>query len=324
MTTFSLTGLALVLGDLGPTFVSTGTLKIVASDDYLSGFTVLTSDPLESDIALPVAAGALFSATIGGVLVTTSWSVGMTRVDRAGGDVNDTDLLNFYNPGGTRGFIFELGGPALPSIGSVSQLQNFVGTNTFLGQWTQAARNLPGLDPGTFTALSAVTENDAINLAGQTWTGGTIRSGLGNDTVTGTAANDVIDLGAGRDIGRGGIGADRILGQAGNDLLLGGAGGDALLGGAGNDTLDGGANADRLIGGLNADVFVFRAGYGRDTVAGFEDGVDKIDLSSFGLTQAQVLVAATEVGSTVEIALGGSVLVVLNTTEAILRGDFIL
>lgn len=64
-------------------------------------------------------------------------------------------------------------------------------------------------------------------------------------------------------------------------------GNDILNGGAGNDTLIGGAGADTLMGGGGSDRFVFHAPGDssgtnpllRDTIADFEVGVDRVDLS---------------------------------------------
>ena len=69
-------------------------------------------------------------------------------------------------------------------------------------------------------------------------------------------------------------GSFRILAGAGNDLLKGGFGNDMLYGGLGKDWLEGGAGID---------TFVYRfanesAGPGYDTIAGFDPGVDLIDL----------------------------------------------
>jgi hypothetical protein len=51
----------------------------------------------------------------------------------------------------------------------------------------------------------------------------------------------------------------------------------------------------------------------------------KVGLSGIGPTQAQVLTEATERNGNVEFAPGGrDVLIVPNTTEAILRGDLLL
>ena len=112
--------------------------------------------------------------------------------------------------------------------------------------------------------------------------------GAGNDSLDGGAGNDSIDGGAGNDSIDGGEGRDNIDGGAGDDLISGGAGNDFIYGGTGADTIDGGAGNDYMRGdntlGPGAgfeDTFVFQQGHGDDQIGGFEDGVDKIDLSAF-------------------------------------------
>ena len=92
-----------------------------------------------------------------------------------------------------------------------------------------------------------------------------IRTGSDNDFVDGNGGNDRIVLGRGNDVGFGGDGNDHIRGGAGEDTIIGGAG------------------HDYLIGGWGEDVFVFNEGDGRDTIIGFQDDHDQIDLSSMGL-----------------------------------------
>lgn len=309
--------------------MAAATFRLVVTDDYRFGFDQISEAPGRSVIEISDAVGSFFSSSIDGVTVPSDWGSLMTRVDRPGGQATDTNVIAFFDDGAApvsdRVYFFEIGGPRLPTAGDPTAVIRLLEDSQFNSLWTTELFNSTAIDPSTFSSLTATTQNDVINLAGRVWTDGPIRSGLGNDNVTGTSANDVIDLGAGRDIGRGGLGNDRILGVAGNDTLIGGAGNDTLIGGGGNDSLDGGAGRDQLVGGAGADVFVFRAGYGRDTVVIFEDGIDRINLTSFGLTEAQVLAAATETAGNVEIALGGaSVLVILNTTEAALAGDFLL
>lgn len=61
---------------------------------------------------------------------------------------------------------------------------------------------------------------------------------------------------------------DDMQGQGGNDLLLGRAGDDALGGGEGRDMLTGGSGAD---------IFIFRTGWGPDTISDFDaDGGDNL------------------------------------------------
>jgi len=106
-----------------------------------------------------------------------------------------------------------------------------------------------------------------------------LEGGDGGDLLSGGSGSDTLLGGAGNDILRGGSGDDALSGGGGADRLSGGAGIDRLEGGAGGDMLDGGSGDDLLIGGPGADVFVFRPGAGRDTVADFAPGDDRLDLS---------------------------------------------
>lgn len=106
-------------------------------------------------------------------------------------------------------------------------------------------------------------------------------------------ASETIRLGRGADARDAGLGNDTVFGGSGNDSVEGGADADRLLGNAGADTLDGGDQDDRLIGGagddlltggLGADLFVYRQlSLGKDVIADFEDGIDRIDLRGSGL-----------------------------------------
>ena len=77
-----------------------------------------------------------------------------------------------------------------------------------------------------------------------------------------------------------------LNGRGGNDDISGFEGNDTLLGGDGNDRLIGGADADTLTGGANADTFAFTFITNSannpgafDTIADFELGFDRIDMS---------------------------------------------
>lgn len=113
-------------------------------------------------------------------------------------------------------------------------------------------------------------------------------SGLdGNNRLFGGAGDDRLMARAGADRLAGGAGQDALSGGAGNDSLLGGSGRDVLSGEAGRDTLIGGHGRDLLTGGDGADRFVFMPGSGgRDLITDFEAGMDRIDLSAFGFSQA--------------------------------------
>lgn len=112
-----------------------------------------------------------------------------------------------------------------------------------------------------------------------------IRGGDGNDALFGQAGHDQLYGENGNDRLVGGNGSDDLYGGNGNDRLLGGRGNDSLFGGSGKDILIGGPGADLLDGGDGPDTFVFRSAIhskpgARDTIQGFESGIDKIDLQS--------------------------------------------
>lgn len=83
----------------------------------------------------------------------------------------------------------------------------------------------------------------------------------------------------------GGKGNDKIVGNNATNKLMGGNGNDNLSGNKGNDKLVGGKGNDRLVGGKGNDKFVFGEFAGRDTIVDFNDGQDKLDLTSFGFSR---------------------------------------
>lgn len=100
----------------------------------------------------------------------------------------------------------------------------------------------------------------------------------GNDSLIGGKGRDTLKGGDGADWLCGGKGDDTLYGEAGDDMLGGSGGNDALHGGAGNDVIRGGAGEDGLSGGCGDDRFVLHAGFGADTILGFEAGHDVIDI----------------------------------------------
>lgn len=110
-----------------------------------------------------------------------------------------------------------------------------------------------------------------------------------NDEVSGGAGADIVDGGAGNDMVfgadgddtsvSGGDGDDTVSGGNGNDNVFGRNGNDNVLGASGNDLLDGGRGIDILTGGSGLDTFVFSASYDADTVQGFENDIDTLELN---------------------------------------------
>jgi Ca2+-binding RTX toxin-like protein len=92
--------------------------------------------------------------------------------------------------------------------------------------------------------------------------------------------------------------ANALSGNGGNDVLVGNAGDDILDGGFGNDKINGGIGADTLSGGSGQDTFYFWnlddsrivGGKPQDVITDFQQGQDKIDLSSLGAYASDLLV----------------------------------
>ena len=64
---------------------------------------------------------------------------------------------------------------------------------------------------------------------------------------------------------------DYIVGNDGKDTLTGGDGDDLILGGKGEDIIDGGRGSDELWGDEGEDKFIYRSGYGEDTIFDFSE-----------------------------------------------------
>ncbi|MGD9917020.1 MAG: calcium-binding protein [Paenirhodobacter sp.] len=138
---------------------------------------------------------------------------------------------------------------------------------------------------GTGNALAnTITGNAFDNLLDGDDGNDTVLGGRGDDTIFGSGGDDSIEGGGGANLLYGDAGADTVVDGNGDSRLLGGGGNDSLLGSWGEDTLIGGSGADVLRGGGDGDSFVFRRvsdslSTGRDRIADFVSGEDRIDLS---------------------------------------------
>ncbi|MGL5628356.1 MAG: calcium-binding protein, partial [Plesiomonas shigelloides] len=146
----------------------------------------------------------------------------------------------------------------------------------------------------------------------------TLTGGAGNDALFGLGGNDRLLGGNGNDLLDGGDGVDNLQGGSGNDTLVGGAGADTLLGGAGDDILVGSAGNDLMDGNAGSDIFQFGAGFGRDTIAGFDSNPvgrqDYLDISLLGIN-------AGNFASSVGIAFnGGDALINIGSNSITLVG----
>ena len=99
---------------------------------------------------------------------------------------------------------------------------------------------------------------------------------------------------------------DTARGHKDGSQLYGMQGDDVLYGGAGVDLIDGGTGTDILTGGASADTFIFRRGYGLDTIMDFQPGKsgDTLDLAQTGITGRGGL-SARHVGGDTVLSFGG-------------------
>jgi serralysin len=116
------------------------------------------------------------------------------------------------------------------------------------------------------------------------------------------------------------------VGNSLDNQLTGSATGNYLIGGRGNDVLNGMGGNDVLFGETGSDTFVFTSGNGGDVIGDFERGQDKIDLSAFGFTFAQLQANFIQNGNVGAINLGNGNLIVLHnvTMSQLTASDFIL
>ena len=141
-----------------------------------------------------------------------------------------------------------------------------------------------------------------------------------------------------------GSGSDTLFGNDAANRLSAGDGADIIVGGAGNDTLIGGRGKDTLTGGAGADTFLFGAladslsGLGRDLIADFEKGSDRIDLTALDASRyigsgafsgraGEVRYAAFDGGTIIELDTNGDRLsdfqIELDNSVALGFGDFL-
>jgi Ca2+-binding RTX toxin-like protein len=148
--------------------------------------------------------------------------------------------------------------------------------------------------------------------------GDTLRGGSENDVVAGEDGDDELFGDAGIDVLIGGEDDDILDGGTEDDQLFGDAGGDVLFGQANNDRLDGGVGNDVLQGGAGNDIFVFKFGYGTDTITDFAGGSgvgDQIDLSEFNFTSEISVEAVCE-------QVGNDTVIHVNAIDTIVLQNF--
>jgi serralysin len=116
-----------------------------------------------------------------------------------------------------------------------------------------------------------------------------------------------------------GVSGGKATGTALGDRLLGAGGNETLSGMDGADFLHDGKGADQLAGGRGADVFVLCADTSTDRIGDFENGLDRIDLSDWGMfyDASALKITGTVHGATV--SFGGHVLEITTSNGSALN-----
>ena len=186
-------------------------------------------------------------------------------------------------------------------------------------------------------AITALADNTDIGLRSISTVEAIDAGGHIGVRILGSALNDVLNFTnvtlTGIVAVDGGGGNDALTGSAGVDVIIGRGGSDTINGGIGNDTLEGGAGNDTMNGGTGLDTFRYFAGFGNDTIHGFDanptSGQDKIDVSGLGITAANFVTKVTVTngggGSTlIAIAGHGTIRVTGVGVAALTTTDFVL
>ncbi|MEM9061692.1 MAG: hypothetical protein AAGD13_14625 [Pseudomonadota bacterium] len=149
-----------------------------------------------------------------------------------------------------------------------------------------------------------------------------ISGGDGDDVLIGGHGFDTLDGGDGADSLDGGIGTDVLSGGDGDDTLVAGQGRDILDGGAGDDLFMDGLGFDRMTGGTGTDTFQMSADRKPDSILDFEDSVDVIDITEWGVFNYVELTVSDHHSGRVRIVFGDETLVVDDGSRSLTAADF--
>jgi Ca2+-binding RTX toxin-like protein len=242
-------------------------------------------------------------------------------------------------------------------VGTNVENLTFTGGGSFTGTGNELANVITG-GVGNDT-LSGGDGGDTLNggAGNDTLNGGTgadtMAGGAGNDTYVVDNIGDVVNEGAnaGTDTVQTTLTSYTLGGNVENltfvngspftgtgnglaNVITGGAGNDNLSGAGGDDTLIGGLGNDALNGGAGNDLFVFGAGFGNDTITGFDanptGGQDVLDISGLGITAAtfaaNVLIA--DLGVDTQVTIAGNTILLSGVdgvgANTITQADFFL
>jgi Ca2+-binding RTX toxin-like protein len=171
---------------------------------------------------------------------------------------------------------------------------------------------------GTGIDTVTITDAGAVNLNLTARTIEIVNSGGGADTLdaTGFGSAVTVNAGLGDDTVRGGAVGDTLNGQDGNDTISGNGGNDTITGGLGNDSLN---------GGLGNDVFVYGSNWGTDTITGWQDGLDIMDLTGLAASGVHSIadITITTIGPDTIVSFNANSITLIGTAGLIGSSDLL-
>lgn len=240
-------------------------------------------------------------------LVYSGWSVGVT-VSLAQGSASGTGgIANFQNVTGTDHDDLIVGNSA------ANRLEGGDGDDRLLGGDGDTLLGGTGADvitiDGAATSVDGGDGRDTLIVRGNITAGADSITGIERIVVDSDATADFGAIADGLTI------ASRST--AGHGVsITGGSGADRISARLGGDTLDGDDGDDLLIGGAGDDTFVFSgSGFGRDTIARFDDGHDVIRIDAALATDFASL-SIIDQGSRAVIDFGGGDIIILRGIDA--------
>ena len=277
---------------------SNATVRVTSSytdtfglNSFVSAETAIIGTTASSTIA-GLAGNDIMLGLAGNDVLTAS--AGNDTID--GGIGNDTYSLSATTAAATINLTTNTSSSAQTGLDTLIGIETVIGgagNDSFTDG--AGATNLQG---GNGNDVFIVTNDNARDI---------LRGGAGVDSLDYSVfvANLTVNLGGTNDVlGSGTVGNldninsfQNIISGSGNDSILGDTLVNNINGGGGNDTINGGGGADRLTGGTDTDTFVYNltgdsgVGAGRDVIADFVSGVDKLDFSAIDANTATVLPA---------------------------------
>ncbi|MBY8977069.1 calcium-binding protein [Rhodobacteraceae bacterium NNCM2] len=237
-----------------------------------------------------------------------------------GGDGSDT--ASFAGLGAGVGARLDGGANFGAAAGaSINSIENLIGTGFNDVLVGNAEDNVLNGGTGGVDAFYGGGGSDTVSYVNAT---GSVGARLDGGANFGQATGDLLSS------------IENLIGSSFNDVLVGATG--AIDGGAGNDTMFAGGNSGTtligglgddtisLAGGAGPDVAIIRSGEGNDTITGFVDNSDTLDLTDFNFaSKAAALTLAEETGGNVLFTFDdGGTLLVTGITEAELNSDLLI